>query len=235
MKGPLTLVSEAWDIVVAHRQLFIGIYLVPGLIMLLFELVNDRMRDTPDPLFMGGMFVAMIIMLVSQVLMATALMYAAAHLDTTVKAAYAEAKRIFWPMVWVSILSGVIIFAGIIFFIIPGIIFSVWFIFASYVLLYEGTRGFAALKESKAMVKGKWWAVFGRVVVLILFSFIVGIGVSFVDAMIPGGYDVPIIFFFVSAFLVPVATNYLYLLYREVRAHADKSEIEKPAEIPQVS
>jgi hypothetical protein len=46
---------------------------------------------------------------------------------------------------------------------------------------------------------------------------------------------VPIIFFFVSAFLVPVATNYLYLLYKEVRAHADKSEIEKPAEIPQVS
>ncbi len=235
MKGPLTLISEAWDIVVAHRQLFIGIYLVPGLIMLFFEIVNDRMRDTPDPLFMGGMFIAMIIMLVSQVLMATALMYAAAHLDTDVKAAYAEAKRVFWPMIWVSLLSGVIMLLGFVLFIIPGIIFSVWFLFASYVLLYEGTRGTAALRESKAMVRGKWWAVFGRVIVLVFFSFVVGIAVSIVDSMIPGGYDVPIIFFFVSAFLIPVATNYLYLLYKEVRAHADTAETEKPAEIPQVS
>lgn len=57
--------------------------------------------------------------------------------------------------------------------VIPGIIFSVFWVFATSIVLYYWSRGKAALKKSKQMVKGKRRKTFGALAVIVLISFFV--------------------------------------------------------------
>lgn len=52
--------------------------------------------------------------------------------------------------------------------IIPGIIFSVFWIFTVYVVILEDKSFFQAMKYSKKIVEGRWWKTFG---IIILFGF----------------------------------------------------------------
>lgn len=105
---------------------------------------------------------------------------------------------------WVTLLAGLATLGGLILFIIPGIIFAVWFTFSVYVFILEGSKGTAALKRSKQLVSGLWWPIFGRVVAVgiisILISWIKGVG--------------PIINIF---FTTPFIIVYTYMLYQDVK------------------
>ena len=70
---------------------------------------------------------------------------------------------------WVSILAGVITAIGSLLFIIPGIIFFVWFAFATYIVVLEDMKGKETLSKSKELTKGRWWATFGRILLPSLF------------------------------------------------------------------
>lgn len=74
--------------------------------------------------------------------------------------------------------------------VIPGIIFQVYWIFATYVLVAEKTSVFGALNRSKDIVKGKWWMVFGYA---ILFYIIIGIFSSVLNGLFSmfGNFGIP--------------------------------------------
>lgn len=80
-------------------------------------------------------------------------------------------RALFWPFVWIMILRSLAVVGGLMAFILPGIWMSVAFTFAPIILLEAGTRGTQALAASHELVKGRWWATFGRVLVS---GFIVG-------------------------------------------------------------
>jgi len=67
-----------------------------------------------------------------------------------------------------AFLSGLILFGASLLFIIPGIILSLYFSFALYILIAEDTGGMKALLKSKEYIKGHWWAVAGRIGFLIV-------------------------------------------------------------------
>jgi hypothetical protein len=67
-------------------------------------------------------------------------------------------------LLWVFILSFLVVFGGTMLLIVPGIIFAVWFAFSRVINVIEGTKGSAALTESKRLVSGKWWSVLWRFV-----------------------------------------------------------------------
>jgi len=77
------------------------------------------------------------------------------------------------PLLWVSIIVFVIVFAGTLLFVIPGILFGVWFAFATIINILEGKKGWSALKESKNLVSGKWWSVFWRFLAIYLLLMII--------------------------------------------------------------
>ena len=71
-----------------------------------------------------------------------------------------------WPEVLlVSIIVGLIQLAGFVLLIIPGIIFSVWFGFALYFVIFEKAKIKESLVKSKALVRGRFWGVFLRILV----------------------------------------------------------------------
>jgi hypothetical protein len=119
-----------------------------------------------------------------------------------------EALSVSWPKIasffWVSLLLGLAVLGGYILVIIPGIIFGIWFCFSPYVFIEDGTKGTAALKKSKELVKGYWWPVFGRIMLLaavvILISWIKFFG--------------PIINIIFS---VPFSVIYVYYLYQDIK------------------
>lgn len=67
-----------------------------------------------------------------------------------------------WPLFAVGLLVGIFVLLWSILFIIPGIIFAVYYGQAYFVLLFEDKKGMSALKRSKELVKNYWWPVAGR-------------------------------------------------------------------------
>ena len=45
---------------------------------------------------------------------------------------------------------------GFVFFIVPGVIFSIWLSFSVLILIVENEKGTNALVRSKEYVKGRW-------------------------------------------------------------------------------
>lgn len=77
-----------------------------------------------------------------------------------------EARAHFLPFVGTSILQTVLLSLLCIALIVPGIIFGVYWMFAQAAVVFTGKRGMQALRYSKALVKGRWWSVLGRFVIL---------------------------------------------------------------------
>jgi len=122
---------------------------------------------------------------------------------------FLQALKISWKKIgsffWVALLAGLANFAGFLLLIIPGIIFSVWFAFSPYVFVAENLRGIAALKRSRELVRGRWWPVFGRILVITGIAVIVS-WIKFIG---------PLVAVFI---LAPYTVVYFYLLYQDLNA-----------------
>ncbi len=75
--------------------------------------------------------------------------------------------------VWTGLLAGIVIFLGFLFFIVPGIIFLVWFLLVPYVFVDEGLSGTAALRRSRELVRGHWWEMASTALVVEIFGLLV--------------------------------------------------------------
>jgi hypothetical protein len=134
--------------------------------------------------------------------------------------AFADTKNLFWPYILLSILSTILIILWTLLLIVPGIIYSILYSFAVFVFLFENKRGMAALKRSKELVKGYFWPVFGR-------SIVIGIFMS----IIMGVLSIPLEFFaentlafgifnvvynVVAFLIVPISIIFSYRIYKDL-------------------
>lgn len=70
--------------------------------------------------------------------------------------------RYFFPMLWVGILLFFCTFFSFLFFIIPGIWLSVLLGYSQLLMIEDNIRGTHALRASFHLVRGRWWDVFAR-------------------------------------------------------------------------
>jgi len=133
-----------------------------------------------------------------------------------IKELIVEARPFLINFISVSLLVGLVCFFGLILFIIPGIIWVVWFSFAIYVYIFEGIKGWSALKRSKELVKGHWWPVALRSLVIILISLLISLPMTFFskDSAASNVYSSlsSIIKFLIS----PIFIIYPYLIYKNL-------------------
>lgn len=80
----------------------------------------------------------------------------------------------FWPLIWLQVLSGLLLFVGFLLLFIPGIYLAVAWTLAVPILLFEHERGWRALSRSRELIRDRWWPALGLIVVLSLLSSIVG-------------------------------------------------------------
>ena len=91
----------------------------------------------------------------------------------TVKEVFDVMRRKFWVFVGWSILFGVIVAAGLMFCMLPGIWFGISLMFGGYYVMMRDMKSGDALSASWRLVKGAWWLSFGNVVVLSLITSVV--------------------------------------------------------------
>lgn len=105
---------------------------------------------------------------------------------------------------WVVVMKGLVVLAGFILFVIPGIIFSVWFAFSEYAFVADGNRGRRALEHSRELVRGYWWPILGRLAPLAVAPMLVSL-VTTLDFLIN------------SLVVMPFSLVYLYILYNDLK------------------
>ncbi len=118
-------------------------------------------------------------------------------------------------LLWVALLYGVIIAAGIILFIIPGIIWGIYYSMAFYACAFEDKRGMDALRKSKELVKGYVWTIIRRWGFWMYFALLSGI-VGTIPLL---GWIWSIIAFFI---ITPLQYVYYFSVYLTVRERKNK-------------
>jgi len=240
------LLSKSWDLYINNFQKFY----YPILIMLapyvLFYLIQ----------YLGGPAAIMLMMILFALMIFINLWIAIVLIDL-VNQIYHNQPTDFNKMLetsfrkipsflLVALLNFLVILGGFILLIIPGIIFIVWYGFASYINILEekNNKGIAALKSSKTLVQGRWLATFIRLMVpSLLIYLLVMIIVAALVYMLTGGninmesYEQNIMMNSISTiiFLIlgPLFTALAVILYNNLKeTKQETNKIENP-QIPQ--
>lgn len=165
-----------------------------------FDLSQTGVFDFSEPTVIEDEFTYIAGQLVSALLSMFAFAFATAACFRAVSTAYlgghasareslAFAGRRFISLALTSLLFIVILIPAFLAVIFPGIWLAVAFSLYTPALLFEGKGGFTALKRSYRLVKGRWWATFGTLLLMyLLVTIIQGIlsgilvGVIFADS-----------------------------------------------------
>ena len=131
---------------------------------------------------------------------------------------FKQGLRLFFPVLWVGILLELSVLGGFILFIIPGIILSVWFSLSIFTLVIENKRGTRALFQSSAYVRGYWWAVLGRLLLVNLIVYIPLLALEVLISLAFGGTAGIIANYLLSALVIPFVPAYVYTIYRSLAA-----------------
>lgn len=228
LKGPSELLKEAIDLFKTRFKNLVIVYILVGLAGLVAGLVFIAVVI----LLFGVSFAsknyipAIISIIIGAIVMGAFFTWLDASIFYTIsedenlgiKASISRGFRKILPLFWVTILSTVITFGGMIFLIIPGIIFSVWFTQAGFIILSEGVGGYNALLKSKEYVKGFWWAVWGRLIfgalVLIPIFIVVGLLQQLLKNQIFITFPLNLLSQFINT---TFSLIYSYVLYKNIR------------------
>ena len=124
-------------------------------------------------------------------------------------------------IVWIDILTSIIVIIGFILFIIPGILFSIWYAFSLMVLILENKKGWQALKQSRELTQGKWWGIFERLAILYVIIIVVNILLSRADSLINGSQILTdVVFTVIMVLFTPFIFVYTYTIYKSLKGGA---------------
>lgn len=125
----------------------------------------------------------------------------------------AGARRL-WDGVLLTIIMSIALFFLFLLLIIPGIIFSIYWIFAYYALIMDEKSIIESLRHSTSVVRGNWWRILGYLVLVTLIligaSLIVLIPVFILGWLVSSVNPLAAAFF---AMTVSTAINALALVY----------------------
>lgn len=133
----------------------------------------------------------------------TALVMAVADSSLGLREALAAGWSRLWAFIWLFSLLGYVIAGGYLLCIIPGIIFTVWFFFAQYILATENIGGMNALLKSKAYVKDRWFDILIRL--LVIWAISAGLGL------------IPLLGIILSFLIAPFSMIYSYLMFENLK------------------
>jgi hypothetical protein len=131
-----------------------------------------------------------------------------------------EGRKLVWGDLAIGMVSALFIGLWSLLFVVPGIIFMVFYSFAVFAFIYDGYRRSAALKRSRELVSGNWWPVFARLVIgiVIILAFGIIFGLIYNLSHSPLIYYIfePIYYFITLFFFSPLFAIYLALTYKDL-------------------
>jgi hypothetical protein len=134
--------------------------------------------------------------------------------------AYRRSFQQFFKYLGFIILLSIILIVAFLLFIVPGIWLSISLSFAMFILLLQNATIVESLKASFSLVKGRWWKVFGRNLLLGLvclgfiivvelvataFSFVLGVDFAYALSTL------------LTYLLTPLSVAYMYFMFRDLQ------------------
>ena len=198
LPGPGELLKESFFEYKKKYKFYLGILLLPFLInvvpLILFiffmesisRAFNSKQFDASllvqYPAIIIGFFVWILALIIASITSQSAILYSVTHAeeaDLTMGSSYKKGSKFIWQLLWLGCINGIIVAGGTFLFVVPGILFWVWFAFAAFILFEENIKGSNALLKSKLYVQGYFWPILGRMFFMMLISLIAGFAVSF--------------------------------------------------------
>lgn len=156
--------------------------------------------------------------------------------STDVSQSFAFASHRLLSLLWLSIIATVLIVIGFILIVLPGIWLLVSFSVAVPVLMLEGLRGWGALSRSMSLVRGRWWATFGRLLSVLLMYIVALIVIGLIAGAIEKGVSVTNVTLFVAVagifqgliliFVTPFIAAAITVIYIDLRVRKEALDIE---------
>ena len=206
-----SLFCDTWKMYQDRWQVLVEIVLLPALVTILgYVLVG---LGSPFSILGGAIALIGWILFMFSVLPVIFSIHHGAGVDASYKATIGW----FWPFVWVTILELLAVLGGSIMLIIPGIWLTFALSFMAYVFVIEHRHGIDALRQSKDYVKGYWWAVAGRVILLGLVFLAAVIIIEIPVTIIVGNAARVFITMVMTLFFVPFSAIYHYVIFENLR------------------
>jgi hypothetical protein len=158
----------------------------------------------------------------------------ASYLGETLTAgqSYARAAPRLLGLLGTQFLATLVIMVGFILLVVPGIIFSLWFLLIAPVVILECTAGPSALGRSRELMRGNISKGFALGLCVGILSFIIAWALSMLTTLVPLPHPAIGVFFHavLQALILPIQTAPWILLYYDLRIRKEAFDLQKLAE-----
>lgn len=231
---PCKLLEQAWKIYVDKFWLFIKVFLytllgmIPLVVTIIIFISADIVKLPENVTSMINVLVilaglASLFFAIYYSLRSKAGMFLVCETDKTVSAkeVFSKTKHLVWPYFIVTLVSGILVLLWSILFIIPGIIFAIYYTFSALIVIYENKKPWQSIQESKALVKNYWWATFGRLFFIGVIISIISFGLTLIGDQMPEKSLYFAVWNVLTQILMviisPIFIVYSYLLYKNLK------------------
>ena len=235
LKGVLSLFKESLRFYSSNFKFILGVLGFPlGLFLLLFNISYISNFTSLKYSFALTVFKFLLGIFSSLLLLTSSLaLIQSFEEEISVRDAYKRGWRLLPAYLWLLIILTLIEMGGFVLGFIPGVIFHIWFFLAVFVFVFENLRGFQALLRSKQMVRGKFWAIFLRLLILGIILEVIPMGLRFpatskIDYIPLSHFVDTIINVFLQIFLLPISLFYIYQIYKDLK----EIKVEEPVMVP---
>ncbi len=217
--------------------LMIGVttILLPQLIVSAESGISDMFLPS-----MLGLLLVLLLAAVAQQLSIGALAKCVSESYLGNEATVGQVYRFVWPKLWrlfgASLLVALIVMAGSLLLLIPGIIFHVWYVLTSQTIVIEDRGATEGMARSKSLVAGNFWKVLGLVVVVFLITWIVSYVFNYAGGLISQwtGVKDPLLLILIAqpfaligqVLAAPIGAAAMILLYYDLRIRKEGFDLE---------
>lgn len=213
LPSPIGVIKQSFSLYKANLGMILLIGLVPSVFSILGYIIDA------DAFPLASTILAIAWGISSYLAFIAILLLVVTHsTKMTLAEAYKRSLSYVFPLLWITILSSLVILAGVPLLIIPAIYLGGLLSFAAYALVAEEKRGLSALAQSWHYVRGKWWALFYRSILLYVILGVVTIAIS--SILGTGSNEDILAQDLVGAFFFgPISTILMWILYKAFKAH----------------
>jgi hypothetical protein len=206
-----SLFRESWDLYQERFHVLVEIILLPVLVLILGYILIAL----GSPFSIAGAVIVCVGEIIF-VFSSLALIFSVHH-NAGVDASYKAVTRWFLPLIWLVILDMLVLLGGAVMLIIPAIWLSVGLTFVTYVLVIEDRRGLDVLRQSRDYVKGYWWAILGRMLLLLIVLLVVSAILQLPFALLGGRILQSVVSMIFILLIVPFSVIYEYTMFQNLR------------------
>lgn len=211
-----------------HFGILTGIALTLTLPSALFSALVERVAEDPETLAVGGLVAMSLFLLVVSPIVSAAITKAVSEVYLGRELTYWGALRVGFglllPLIGTSILMGLVVMAGFILLILPGIYLIFSYMLTYQVMVIEGRAGWNALERSRNLSSGHLLRIFAIYVVAMILMMVVQ-GVLSLATL-----SIPLLGALVSGVVQAVFTAYMWatfvVIYFDLRCRKEAFDLE---------